>query len=433
MIGKTLLRFERFSPVRVGIVMITLVLVLGVALFQKTRIMAILEPGDDIEVVFARDYQLRSHVTKVKVAGVPVGLVTDVEHEDDGTTVATLHLESGVQERLGEEPGAAIRPTTLLGGNYYIELEPGGDTGTTDSIPADRTTVPVELDRVLEVLRPEARRSTQRTIRRLDDALGRDGRSAARDLVRDAPATLRPLAPVLRALRGRDPQDLKLLVSSLEDTARALNRDPVALDDVLVGLAGTSGALADSAPQVAAAISDLPDTLGTTRAGLRALQTSLGELRDVSDDAVPTAEQLSSTLTALEPALTETRPLLRDLRPALADLRPAVDDLVPSAIDAKTVLDDVNGGTINRVKGPIVEMVNSDWHGTGPYANGGNDSPFYHEVADFIAGMNNAGRMTDRNGSTIHFQPGFGVGSVNELPLSFEQLVMQLAYPQGAP
>ena len=52
MIGKTLHRFERFSPARVGIVMFTLVLVLGVALFQKTRIMTILEPGDDIEVRF---------------------------------------------------------------------------------------------------------------------------------------------------------------------------------------------------------------------------------------------------------------------------------------------------------------------------------------------------------------------------------------------
>jgi phospholipid/cholesterol/gamma-HCH transport system substrate-binding protein len=47
--------------------------------------------------------------------------------------------------------------------------------------------------------------------------------------------------------------------------------------------------------------------------------------------------------------------------------------------------------------------------------------------------MDNASRMTDHNGSTIHFQPGFGVGSISGTPISFEQLVMQLAYPQGAP
>jgi phospholipid/cholesterol/gamma-HCH transport system substrate-binding protein len=41
--------------------------------------------------------------------------------------------------------------------------------------------------------------------------------------------------------------------------------------------------------------------------------------------------------------------------------------------------------------------------------------------------------MTDRNGSTIHFQPGFGVGSLSGTPISFEQLLMQLAYPWGTP
>jgi len=433
MIGKTLHRFERFSAARVGVVMITLVMVVGVALFQKTRIMTMLEPGDDIQVAFARDYQLRSHVTKVKVAGVRVGLVTDVDHEEDGSVVATLHLEPGVQEKLGEDPGAAIRPSTLLGGNYYVELAPGGDPGTTDSIPAERTTVPVELDRVLEVLKPEVRRSTQRTIGRLDSLLDRDGRATIRGVVQDAPAALRPLAPVLGALRGESPRDLRVLVSSLEDTARALNHDPGALDQVLVALADTSDALADSAPQVSRAIADLPDTLGTTRAGLRALRTTLGELRDVSDDAVPTARELSTALTALEPALVETQPLLRDLRPALADLRPTIDDLVPTAVDGTTVLDDVNGETMARVKGPIVDMVNSDWHGTGDYAHGGNDSSFYHELADLIGGMNNASRMTDRNGSTIGFQPGPGIGSVSDTPISFEQLLMQLAYPGGAP
>jgi phospholipid/cholesterol/gamma-HCH transport system substrate-binding protein len=433
MFGRALHRFERFSAARVGVVMITLVLVVGVALFQKTKIMTILEPGDDIKVAFARDYQLRSHVTKVKVAGVRVGLVTGLDHEEDGTVVATLHLEPGIQERLGEDPGAAIRPTTLLGGNYYVELTPGGDPGTTESIPAERTTTPVELDRVLEVLKPEVRRSTQRTVGRLDSLLGREGRTAVRGIVHDAPATLRPAAPVLRALRGRDARDLTTLVSTLDGTARALADDPVQLDRVLVGLADTSAALADSAPQVSQAVADLPDTLGTTRAGLRALRTTLGELRDVSDDAIPTARELSAALTALDPALVETAPLLRDLRPALADLRPTMDDLVPSAVDGLTILDDVNGATIERVKGPIVDMVNSDWHGSGDYAHGGNDSSFYHELGDLIAGMNNASRMTDHNGSTIHFQPGFGVGSISGTPISFEQLVMELAYPGGAP
>ncbi len=433
MLIKALHRFERFSAPRVGVVVITFVMVLGVTLFQKTQIMTYLSPGDDLKVTFARDYQLRSHVTKVKVAGVPVGLVTDVDTRPDGTAVATLHLEKDVVGKLGDAPGAALRPTTLLGGNYYVELQPGGDPGRVEAIGVDRTTVPVELDRVLEVLKPEARTSTQRTIRRLDDLLDQRGSTAVRDLVDEAPQTLRPLGTTLSGLRGEKPADLRELVTSLDATARTLDAQRDDLSTALDGTADVSATLAASAPDVAEAVEDLPATLGTTRTGLKALDHSLGELRDVSDDALPMAEELSSTLKDLSPALRELRPVVRDLRPALLDLRPIVDDLVPSAVDGTTVLDDVDGAPLDRVKGPVIDTLNNDWHGTGMYADGGNDSVFYKEFGDLIAGMNNASRMTDRNGSTIHFQPGFGVGSLSNTPISFEQLLMQLAYPQGAP
>lgn len=433
MLIRALHRFERFSAPRVGVVAITLLMVFGVTLFQKTQITTFLSPGDDLTVAFARDYQLRSHVTRVKVAGVPVGLVTDVEHKEDGSAVATLHLEKGVKEKLRSDPGAAIRPTTLLGGNYYVELEPGGDPGEVKAIGVDRTTTPVELDRVLETLKPEARTSTQRTIRRLDATLDTKGRKALRGLVDDAPASLRPLGTTLSALRGERPADLRRLVSSLDDTARTLNSERGSLEAALSGLADVSSTLAVSSPDVAEAVEDLPETLDATRSGLDALDHSLSEVRDVSDDAVPTARRLSSTLRALDPALRELRPVLTDLRPALADLRPVVDDLVPVAVDGTTVLEDLDGPTLDRVKGPIVDALNSDWHGTGEYAKGGGDTVLYKEIGDFIAGMNNSGRMTDRNGSTIHFQPGFGVGSLSDTPISFERLLMQLAYPEGAP
>ncbi|CAN5456791.1 hypothetical protein BH11ACT8_BH11ACT8_00530 [soil metagenome] len=435
MIGKALRRFEKLPSARIGVLFIVVLFLVGGALFQKSRISDTIRPGDEVKVSFARDYQMRAHVTKVKVAGVPIGVVTGIEHEKDGTAVATLKIDKGEKEKLGLEPSAAIRPTTLLGGNYYVELAPGGDPGSADSIPPERTSTPIEFDRVLETLKPETRASTQRSVARLDATMREPGRRAFRGLVKNAPDTLTPLAPVLASLKGERPgeNDLGRLVSSLESTARALSADPGALDGVLVALASTSSALADTSPQVARTIADLPRTLENTRTGLGALGHTLDELRDVSDDARPTARALSTTLQALDPALKELRPVLSGLRPALRDLRPMVDDLVPSAVDGTAVLGDVNGDALDRVKGPVVDTLNSSWHGTGAYANGGNDSTFYHELGDLIAGMNNAGRMTDRNGSTIHFQPGFGVGSLSGTPLSFEQLLMQLAYPGGAP
>lgn len=433
MFTKALHRFERFSSPKVGLVMLVLLLLLGAALFRKTQLETAFSPGDDLTVTFARDYQLRSYVTKVKIAGVRVGLVTAVDSVPGGTTTATLHLDKGVIGHLGQEPSAAIRPTTLLGGNYYVELMPGGDPGSASAIPAQRTTVPVELDRVLETLQPRARLGIQRTIKNLDATFGRRGSASVRDLVGNAPTTLRPLGTALGALRGEDPSDLSGLVTNLENTARTLAAENAQVDSSVRGLASVSGALADSSPALASTVHDLPGTLTTTRRGLGALSTSLDQLKDVSGAELPTARQLSSTLTALEPALTHLKPVVHDLRPALADLRPTIRSLVPSAVDGTTVVDGIKGRTIQRVNGPILHSLNTDWHGSdsGPYAKGGDDTVMYKEIAYLIAGMDNAGKMTDHNGSTIHFQPGFGVGSLTGTPISFEQLIMRLAYPNG--
>ncbi|HWU20578.1 MAG TPA: MlaD family protein [Nocardioides sp.] len=432
MITKALHRFERFSAPKVGLVMLTLLLVLGVALFRKTQIETALTPGDDITVTFARDYQLRGYVTKVKIAGVPVGLVTGVSNQPGGTTTATLHLDKGVVRRLGDEPSAAIRPTTLLGGNYYVELTPGGDPGSASAIPASRTTVPVELDRVLDTLQPTARLSTQRTLRELDATFDKRGSAAVRGLVTKAPSTLRPLGRTLAALRGQDPSDLGALIANLETTARALSDENGQVDESVVGLAKVSRTLADTAPAISATVRDLPGTLRTTRSGLGALSRSLDQLKSVSGAELPTANQLSTTLTALEPALRDLKPVVRNLRPALRDLRPTIRALVPSALDGTTVVNDVKGRPIQRINGPVISALNSSWHGSGPYAKGGDDTVMYKEIAYMIAGMDNAGRMTDHNGSTIHFQPGFGIGSLSGTPISFEQLLMRLAYPNGA-
>lgn len=435
MFGGLLRRFEKLSTVRVGVAVLVVLLVVGIALFQKSRIADAIKPGDKMQAVFARDYQLRPDHTKVKIAGVPVGVVVGVDHESNGTTVATLKLHRGIQDRLRDEPSAAIRPATLLGGSYYVELTPGGDPGTTSRIPVARTTTPVELDRVLEVLQPPARTSTQRTIHRLDDTLGKRGQASVHQLAKTAPSTLRPLTPVLHSLRGEHPNtDLSSLVPKLEATGRALTAQPGDLGRALDGLATTSNAMASSSNQVARTVADLPQTLRTTRSGLRALDHSLVELRSVSDDARPTARQLAKTLRALDPALVATRPVLSDLRPALTDLRPMVSDLVPSAQLGTTVLNNVDGAPLDRVKGPVVKAINSSWHGTtGGYAKDGGSTVLYKELGDMIAGLDNASKMTDRNGATLAFQPGIGVGSVSGTPISFEQLLMALAYPQGAP
>jgi phospholipid/cholesterol/gamma-HCH transport system substrate-binding protein len=434
MLKRAMLRLEGASTARVGAVLLVMSVLIGFGLFQKSRIMTTLHSGDQVRADFSRDYRLRPYVTKVKIAGVRVGLVTGVKHDVDGVTHVTMKVDKGTPVKLRSTPSASVRPTTLLGGNYYVELKPGGDPATFSGvIPTSRTTTPVELDRVLEALQPTARDSLQRTIPRLGEALDANGRRQLKSLLAGAPDTFEPAASVLHGLRGTRPdQDLTTLVRDLSGGARAMTQDRGALEKAIEGLQSTSIVLDNQKRPLAQAIAVLPATLRNARGGLLALGTTLDELKSTSDDARPIARNLGGLFDKLEPALAAARPVVRDLRPTLADIRPVVLDLVPSADLANGVIADVNAGPLKRLNGPIMTTLSSPWSGTGEYAGGGNSHPFYQELGNLIAGMNNASRMTDRNGSTIHFQPGFGLGAVSGLPISFEQLVKSLLYPGGS-
>lgn len=436
MISRTLARLERANPVRIGAIAIVLVLVVGIALFQKQKIAVYLSPGGEkVTAEFASDYRLRPYVTKVKVAGVPVGVVTVVEPTDDGSALVTMKVDDGTRAKLRSAPSAEIRPATLLGGNYYLELKPGGDPEEFEgTIPVTRTSVPIELDRVLDALQPDVRESMRGTISNTRSALDEPSRTELKQLLAHAPASLRSMPAVLRALQGVSaPTDLSELVTGLESTARSLTRNDGDLDRALQGLSQTGAVLGRNGTAVRDAVEDLPSTLRTAREGLRALDGTLTELRSVSDAARPVVQQLDGALAEIEPALEQTAPLLRELVPTLRDLDPLVRELLPVSKDTAEIVDDVDGLPLDRLNGPIIDAVMSPWRGAAgtQYEGNGNSTPLYQEVGYLFAGGSASGNMTDRNGSTLHFQPGAGPGSVSGLPISFEQLFSQLLYPDG--
>ena len=69
-----------------------------------------------------------------------------------------MEVDKDIPAKLGTAPTATIRPTTLLGGNYFVDLKPGGDPGEFhDVIPVAHTTLPVELDKLLDLSNEEVR------------------------------------------------------------------------------------------------------------------------------------------------------------------------------------------------------------------------------------------------------------------------------------
>ena len=419
---------KRVSALRLGIAFIVLALLAGVALFQKNKILTALEPGETITVEFAQAQQLREYVADAKIAGVPIGVVTSVERVGNGVTEVEAKVDEDELAKLGTSPSAKIRPTTLLGGNYYLDLRPGGADGPFDgTIPVGRTSLPVELDDVASAFQPDARKGVRSSIRDLDDTLASGGSERLKELARRAPGTLGPAAGVFGAVRGTRPAtDLPELVRGLEASSRVLAERQGQLGGIVGDLATTSDILDRRASDMTTALSGMPATLRATRTGLSRLDGTLTKLSATAGSARPSVRELDKTLDRLDPVLVEARPVVNDMREVLAGARPLVDDLTPMSRNLRSTTENLRGPVLARVNGPIMTTVTTPWHGTGRYAGSGSDRPFYQVLAHLAATADRA-TMVDKNGSMIGFHAGYGPGSLAGLPISLEQMFRHLA------
>ena len=83
----------------------------------------------------------------VQVHGVVSGKVTGIELQGDHV-LATFALDSGI--KLGDRSTATVKVATLLG-THYLEVDPHGSGAlASDRIPLERTSVPYNLQDVLE-------------------------------------------------------------------------------------------------------------------------------------------------------------------------------------------------------------------------------------------------------------------------------------------
>src|SRR3546814_14944286 len=109
--------------------------------------------GETIHAEFAQSYGLVDGVTKVKLAGLVVGVVTGVEHTDKGTAMVAMKVDREALDPVGSTPTARIVALPILGGQYSVELHRGG-TGTYagDTHGLARAERPLVSDTVLAAL-----------------------------------------------------------------------------------------------------------------------------------------------------------------------------------------------------------------------------------------------------------------------------------------
>ncbi|MFL6089602.1 MAG: MlaD family protein [Aeromicrobium sp.] len=415
------------SELRLGTVFVILALLAGTLLFQKQRVMTSLAPGQQISADFAANHGIHAFKARVKIAGVPIGSVTTIKRLDDGKTRMGFKVKKSSLSLMGTTPSVSIRPTTLLGGNYYVDIVPGGRRGEFHgTIPVSRTHLPVELDDIAAALNTPARAGVRSSVRDLGETLDSDGQTALQELSADSPGTLRPAAGAFAATRGTQPGvDLPTFVRGFETTSRVLSEKNGQLDSSVRNLARTTAVLNARRTDMSTSLHRMPETLDSTRKMLIKLRKTLHTLEDTSDDIRPSIRALDKLLDDLDPVLVNGRPVIADLRVVAADLRPVLDDLAPITTDLTAILNNLHGPVLDRLNGQILPALNGGWSGSGLYAGTSGDHPMYQEIAYTLANLTQA-NMADANGGMVSFQQGWGAGSVAGLPFSGDQLMQAL-------
>ena len=233
--------------------------VYALALFLGGRF----KSGNEVKATFARAGQLLRDGSDVKMRGVLVGSVSDIDIDRSGKAQVTMLIQPAQQ--IPSNVNAAIRAKTLFG-EKFIDLippkSPEGRLTSGDEIPESRTIPPIEVEAILEKGVP--------VLEAVDPAA--------------FGASLHALAEALvgneEAIRRANVQSLKLLTETertlpnfernlvhLRHFASALNQTDTDLTNALDGLTA-----------VGEVIRDNPDAFERTVEGLVPLASDLGDI-----------------------------------------------------------------------------------------------------------------------------------------------------------
>src|SRR3954467_10826060 len=152
---------------------------------------------------FAEATQLADEA-EVRISGVPVGRVKQIETRADGRAHATIELEPRYAP-IPRDARAVLRQKTLLG-ETYVELTPGdrasGSLPDGATLPASQVSPTVELDEIFRTFDPQTREAFPTWFQAQAGALHGRGRDL-NDSLGNLPAFAQDTDALLRVLRGQ--------------------------------------------------------------------------------------------------------------------------------------------------------------------------------------------------------------------------------------
>jgi phospholipid/cholesterol/gamma-HCH transport system substrate-binding protein len=203
----------------------------------------------------------------VRIAGVDVGKVTEVEavSGDSGAAVVTMEIkEKGLP--IHTDASMKIRPRIFLEGNFFVDLQPGSPSAPEleddgDPIPTTQTSAPVQFGDLLASLQSDTRADLQTFLKEYAKGLEDGGAAGFNRSIPYWEPAYKFGAIANDASLGVDPaRDVQRLLKGQAGTARGLAEDEEALKGVVTNLNLTTAALAREDAALEASIPLLRDS-----------------------------------------------------------------------------------------------------------------------------------------------------------------------------
>jgi hypothetical protein len=291
----------------------------------------------------------------VKVAGVPVGVVSELNVTEDNKAAITLRVDDEDFTPWKQDAECTIRPQSLIG-EKFVECEPGssaaaplrkienGDGEGERLLPIERTSSPVDLDLINATMRLPYRERFRILLSELGTGLA--GREE------DLNEVIHRANPALR--------ETDELLAILADQNRVLARLAREGDRALAPLARERARVADFIVQANATGEASAERRTDIRRGINLLPPFLRELRPLMADLEGLAEQGTPLLRDLGAAAPELDRLIRGLgtfseagRESFPSLGDALEIGRPMLIRARPLIQDL--GRLGRETGPAAE------------------------------------------------------------------------------
>lgn len=286
----------------------------------------------------------------VDIAGVPVGLITDVKLKN-GRAVVTMDIKQKYNE-VYSNATMLLRPKTGLK-DMVIELDPGTKKGghllkSGSTVPVGQTLPDVNLDEILAALDGNTRNYLQLLLHGAGEGLRYQGKNLRADFKRFDPVA-RDADKITKLLAVRR-ANIRRVVHNFGQVTGALANKDKDLASLVDSSNAVFGALADQDQNLRRTIAQLPPTLRTTNPALIKTSALARELGPALEALRPGARALAPAQRQLRPFLRVTTPIIRDqLRPFARQALPTLRLLRPAARSISSSTSDLVGvaGVVN--------------------------------------------------------------------------------------